>query len=417
MSMNRSPLIAAFAVLSVVSLAPGQTPSSAPVTLAPPVASPNLTPSDAGVPFDAAPAGDQGDRAWVNAEYLLWWMRGQSLPALATTSPTGTSATQAGVLGAPGTSVLFGDALANNTARSGGRISAGTWIGDGQIFGVEGDFFMLETKAANFGISSGGSPILGRPFIDANTDLPVALRVAYPGEFSGDIAAEASTTGLTGAGLLLRANLLCSNDWRLDMLGGYRFLRFADRLTVSDDQTALPGNPDFLAPGTRISTGDEFATKNLFNGFEFGLSGSYQSGPFSVVLLSKLAVGYNQQDVDIFGATYVSVPGTPSTNSTGGLLALPSNIGHFSRNSEISVIPEIELKVGYQLTPRLRATLGYTFLYWDNVVRAADQVDRMVNPNLLPNSGATGGPLAPAFQFNRDNLWVQGLEVGLEFRF
>jgi hypothetical protein len=412
MSMYRSPLTASVAVLFVASLAPAQYASPPPASLAPPVATPS-----AGVPFDAEPANQAGDRGWVEAEYLLWWMRGQSLPALATTSPTGTSPAQAGVLGAPGTSILFGDFSANTAARTGGRITAGTWIGDGEMFGVEAYFFMLETKSKNFVVNSTGTPIVARPFIDANSGLPASLRVAFPGEFSGSLSAEAATTGLLGTGFLLRGNLLCGGNYRLDLLGGYRYLRFADHLNVNEDQTASLGNPDFLVPGTRITAADGFATRNDFNGVDLGMSGTYSSGPVSLTLLGKLAVGYTQQDVDIFGATNVSVPGAASTNSRGGFLALSPNIGHHSRGNEVSVIPEIELKVGYQITSQLRATLGYTFLYWDNVVRAADEVDRVINPNLLPNSGTTGGPANPAFQFHRDNIWAQGVELGLEYRF
>ena len=42
---------------------------------------------------------------WVQAEYLLWWLRGNSLPPLVTTGPLGPGA---GALEAPGTQVLFG---------------------------------------------------------------------------------------------------------------------------------------------------------------------------------------------------------------------------------------------------------------------------------------------------------------------
>jgi hypothetical protein len=410
--MYRSPLTATVAVLLAASLAPAQTASPPPVSVAPPVAAPSV-----GVPFDAEPASSSGDRGWVEAEYLLWWMRGQPLPALATTSPAGTSSTQAGVLGAPGTSVLFGDFSANTAARSGGRITAGTWIGDGELFGVEAYFFELETKVKNFAVNSNTTPIIARPFTDANSGLPASLRVAFPGEFSDSLSAAASTTGLLGTGFLLRGNLLCGGDYRIDLLGGYRYLRFADHLNVNEDQTASQGNPDLLIPGTRIIANDGFATRNDFNGVDLGVSGSYARGPVSFTLLGKLAVGYNQQDVDIFGATNVSVPGGASTNSTGGFLALSPNIGHHSRGNEVSVIPELDLKVGYQITPQLRATLGYTYLYWDNVVRAGAEVDTTINPNLLPNSHTTGGPNNPAFQFNRSNIWVQGLEFGLEYRF
>jgi hypothetical protein len=411
MSMSRLVPIALAAVFLVASVAAAEAPpasaSSPAVTMAPPVAD---------VPFDS-PGEPAGDRGWVDAEFLLWWMRGQQLPPLVTTSAAGTPITSAGVLGPNTTTVLFGDSASNTGAREGGRIVAGTWVGDGQIFGIEGYFLMLSTKATNFSATSSGSTILARPFVNANGNTPAALRVAFPGEFSGTVDADVATTGLVGTGLLLRTNLLCGSNYRLDGLGGYRYLRFADRLGVSQDQTALAGNPDLLVPGTHISAGDQFSAKNNFNGGDFGLDGEFRRGPLSLNLTGKLAVGFNQQDVDIFGATTATVPGSGSVTSTGGLLALSSNIGHHSRGSEVSVIPDFEAKIGYQVTQRLRATVGYSILYWDNVVRAADQVDRVVNPNLLPNSGATGGPGNPLFMFHRDTIWVQGLEFGLEFRF
>jgi hypothetical protein len=247
--------------------------------------------------------------------------------------------------------------------------------------------------------------------------MPAAVRVAFPGEFSGSVGVEATTTGLIGAGFLFRGNLLCGPSYRLDLLGGYRFLRFADRLDINQDQTALAGNPDLLVPGTRVVAADQFSAKNDFNGADLGLQGEFQRGRMSLSLVGKLAVGFNQQDVDIFGLTTATVPGSGSRTSLGGLLALSSNIGHFARGSEVSVIPDFEAKLGYQISSQLRATLGYSVIYWDNVVRAADQVDRTVNPNLIPNSGATGGPARPVFNYQRDNIWIQGLELGLEYRF
>jgi hypothetical protein len=400
------------AVLLLASLAKAGAPLDAaaapPATVAPPVS---------GLCLDPVAAEPAGDRVWVDAEYLLWWMRGQSLPALVTTSPVGTPIGSAGILGTSGTTVLFGDSSANTGVRSGGRIEIGGWVDDRDLFGLETYFFMLSTKASNFAASSSGNPILARPFTNALSGNQAALRVAFPGEFSGTVDADAATTGLIGTGVLARSNLLCGGSYRLDVLGGWSYLRFADRLGVSQDQTALPGNPDFLVPGTHVTAADEFGTKNTFNGVDFGLDGEYRRGPFSVELIGNLLVGFNQQDVDIFGVSTVTTPGATPIGRTGGLLALSSNIGHYSRVDEVSVIPEFEARLGYQVTQHVRLTLGYTILYWDNVVRAADQVDRLVNPNNLPNSGVTGGPNSPAFEFKRDNIWIQGLEMGVEFRF
>ena len=56
------------------------------------------------------------------AEYLAWWTKSASLPALATTSPSGTPRSEAGVLGEPGTSVLFGGSDGDQRGRSGAAL-------------------------------------------------------------------------------------------------------------------------------------------------------------------------------------------------------------------------------------------------------------------------------------------------------
>ena len=38
---------------------------------------------------------------------------------------------------------------------------------------------------------------------------------------------------------------------------------------------------------------------------------------------------------------------------------------------------------------------GYSFMYWSNVVRPGDQIDRNLNPNLIPTSATFGGPATP----------------------
>ncbi len=415
-------LTAALLFASVAAAGEPLAPPNAPpptASLGGPVATGPVTPPTAGVPFDApGEAAPRGGRAWFDAEYLLWWMRGQNLPPLVTTSPAGTPMGRAGELGQVGTAVLFGDSTSDTGVRSGFRLAAGTWIDQGQIFGVEAGFLLLETKASNFGASSPGSPILARPFTDATTGQPAALRVAFPGELSGSIIADATTTGLIGADLLFRDNLLCGPNCRLDVLGGYRFLRFADRLDVQQEETSLSANnPNLVVPGTRINAADQFSTKNEFNGFDFGLDGAFHRGRFDLDLCFNLLVGFTKQDVDIFGLTTVDVPGAAPVTRTGGLLALSPNIGHFSRGNEVSVIPMFDAKLGYQFTPNVKATLGYTVLYWNNVVRAADQVDTTVNPTLLPGSRSSAGALRPAFELRRGNIWVDGLELGLEFCF
>src|SRR5581483_10623798 len=103
---------------------------------------------------------------WVSGEYLLWWVKGGNLPALVTTSPVGTPRAAAGVLGVPGTVVLFGADATSEEERSGGRFTAGFWFDPEQTLGLEGTFLFLGDRALNFATGSGGSPILARPFFD-----------------------------------------------------------------------------------------------------------------------------------------------------------------------------------------------------------------------------------------------------------
>jgi hypothetical protein len=204
----------------------------------------------------------------------------------------------------------------------------------------------------------------------------------------------------------------------VDALGGYRYLRFSDGLSVTENLVSTnPASPIFVPLGTLINVTDSFSTRNQFNGGDLGLAGQLWRGPWVLGLLGKLAVGDNQQVVAATGSTSVTVPGHPTVVNPGGLLALSSNSGHFTRD-RVSLVPEFGVNLGYQITPHLRIFTGYTLLYWFNVVRAGNQVDLTVNPNLLPPvTGAAAGPAHPAPHFQTTDLWVQGLSTGLEFRF
>ena len=141
-------------------------------------------------------------------------------------------------------------------------------------------------------------------------------------------------------------------------------------------------------------------------------------------MTGKVALGSTHQVVNIQGdTTQTALPGgfAPMPGSfAGGIYALPTNSGRRFAN-EFSVIPALELKVGYQLTQRLRATLGYDFMYWNQVVRPGNQIDHSINPTQSVPFGTTGGvlvgPAVPAALFNRTDFWAQGVSFGLELRF
>lgn len=366
------------------------------------------------VPSGAANCCASRESVWVRAEWLLWWTDGLRLPPLVTTSPAGTPRAQAGVLGETGTRVLNPVAV-NNDAHSGFRIRAGAWFGG---LGFGGDYYGLNSQTSNYTGTSAGDPILARPFYDILNARQTAELVAFPGVVQGTVSVGARTK-FDSAGLHLRMNLCCA-DWtanacghdgyRLDGILGYRFARLDDDLIIREDLVSQdPANPGSF----RIR--DQFRTENEFHGAEVGIQYQRQRGRWMVELLSKLAFGNNHQVVTIDGDTVVTT-GAINMAFPGGILAQRTNSGRFARD-EFAVLPEIGVTLGYQMTPRLKLTVGYTLVYLSNVVRAGDQIDLDVNPNLFPPEAVPfAGPLRPEFAFRETDFWAQGLSVGGDFR-
>lgn len=80
------------------------------------------------------------------------------------------------------------------------------------------------------------------------------------------------------------------------------------------------------------------------------------------------------------------------------------------------VAPEAAFTLGYQVNSHIQFRLGYTFLYLQDIARAADQVDFALNPNLFPPAAA-GGLIRPQFSFNKAEIWIQSVNLGVEFKY
>jgi hypothetical protein len=351
---------------------------------------------------------------------LLWWIKDGNAPPLVTTGPPGSG----GVLGAPGTRTLFGGNLGYDE-RPGARFTIGSWLDCDCTKGIELSYFFLDGGSKGFGAAS-STAVLSRPFFNVVTGLPDAQVVAFPGVASGGIRTS-SDSSLQGADLNMLCNLCCrpaccptdccATDcsrhagFRLDVLAGPRWMQLNEDLIITEQLTDT-------ATGTSFTVVDRFETRNNFYGGQIGARAEWQRGRCFVNLLGKVALGVTQQTVRISGTTVFAEPGAEPSVQQGGLLALPTNIGSYSRNA-FSVIPEFGVNVGCQVTDRLRAFAGYTFMYWSNVVRPGDQIDLAINPTQLPTAAGPGtlvGPARPAFAFRDTDFWAQGISVGVEFR-
>jgi hypothetical protein len=342
-------------------------------------------------------------------------MKNGHVPPLVSVGPASSGA----ILGRGATTVFGPDSDLVGSVRSGARFTAGLWLNEEQTWGLEGSYFFLPSSNKNFSLGGDGSPgslAIGRPFFNPIRMAEDAEAVAFPRVLSGVVGVSTSNF-LQGAGANVVCNLCCGCNYRVDALAGFQYLNLDERVTVTENLAVLPGVP--LIGGTHFDIFDRFQTNNHFYGGQLGARAEYRWGGLYTQMTGQVALGTTTESVDILGATRTTTPAGVVTTQPGGLLALPTNIGHVTKN-QLAVLPQGSVVVGYQVTCSLRAWVGYTFLYCSNVVRPGDQIDRVVNPTRLPTSSGTVTPLPPdrpAFSFHDSDFSAQGMTLGLELRF
>jgi hypothetical protein len=363
---------------------------------------------------------------WASFEFLSWYQDGMELPPLVTTnSDPDVPRAEAGVLTSPSTRILLGGEKVLDDNFDGGRLRVGIWLDRCHTWGFGGEYFELGSETRSFEASSTGNPVLARPFFNTQTGLEDSELIAFPNVLTGSVVAQARSEfkggsfffrrlrrcdeGCTQALFCGRPDHFCS---RSEALFGYRYLQLDEGVQVVEDLVST----DSSNPGT-FDILDRFETRNQFNGFDIGWMYRRTRGFWTLDALVRLAIGNSRQTVRISGETTVSDPNDPPAQTLeGGLLAQSSNIGVYQQN-EFAVVPELGANVCYQLTDQFRVSLGYTFIYWSNVVRPGHHISRDLNPNLLPPAAdPLSGALRPEFAFDTTDYWVQGLNVGLEYR-
>lgn len=371
--------------------------------IAPPAGAVPVFPDYGGpVPMRLIPVETGPYHVWVHAELLLWWVKSTPLPA-----PIATVTDAAG-----NSSTVIGNSNTSFGAFSGGRIAMGAWFDRDNHLGAEVSFFGLERRTSNQGANSDGNgiPSIGLSFLNAT-----------PGGGSGEFIQPLSTPGTFGGGVFVSQNLqlwgtevnaafcfLRSGGFEVTALAGFRYMDLQENLYINANSTDLTS-------GNFINLNDQFSTRNQFYGGQIGAKFGWETNRLSLEATGKLAIGGTHQVVDIQGSSFVSGAGYfPNT----GFYAQPSNVGHYTA-TEFGIIPSVELKLSYQLSRAWRLFVGYDFLYWNQVVRPGNQIDRNVNLNQSPvlGTGATGGPASPMPLFNRSDFWAQGLNLGFELRF
>ena len=426
-------------LVAVAGLAVGESPYHQDSAGIPPLVVPRIAPLPNNDPHgDTMPTTDWERNCnstepcvWLNGEYLLWWVKKASLPPSLVT--TGSAADQnPGALGQSGTHVLLENTHFGPEDFSGLRLTLGTWLGSDSGMGIEGSGFFLPKRTKSFHANSdaAGNPVLTFRYLDPppspGAPFPEdAFQAAIPGTFAGGLGVVA-TTRLWGAEAYAVGRLCCGSGLHLQLLGGFRYVDLEENLDLPFERRGLvlvpgvsfQGNP-FPAPSA-VAAFDSFHTRNQFYGGQIGARGEYCQGNLFVGLSGKVALGDTHEVVNISGTSVLIPAGGQITTVSGGQFAAPSNSGR-SKRDEFAVIPEAEIKFGYQFSRCFRAFAGYNFLYWSRVVRPGNQVDLVVDTAQVPIdpgfNAAAPRAVFPRPQFQRSEFWAQGVDFGLEFRY
>jgi hypothetical protein len=363
---------------------------------------------------------------WASGEFLLWLApRARLLIPLVTTGPAVTFPPP-GALDEPTTSILFNSDQLKYGNYTGARASAGFWFTDAQLVGLEGNAFWVGSAGVSIPFTPGltSTGVIARPFIDARTGQTAVAVVSFPNVFDGSLHLD-SDSRFHGGEVNLVGKLLCEERHRIDILLGYRFLELAENIqfdqrafTVQDGVLAF--DSVLLPTGSQVFFFDRFATKNLFQGVQFGVRTTHRLGQMFATLQAKLAVGTTRQIINNFGLTTRVLPGGSTASLPGGIFVLPpTNLGSFQDNV-LTFVPELQFTIGYRCKDWLSVFAGYDIVALTRAARPGDQINPVINPLRVPTFlvyDPAASPAQPTLPFRSRAFWAQGITIGFELKY
>ena len=334
---------------------------------------------------------------WGSADYLLLWRKARFYPLLVTTNPT-----LIPTLDAPGTTVLFGNENIHGSPKSGGRGDIGFWLT--RCLGFGGGAFAVgeENKSFDLKGDSAGLPIFGRPFFNTNAGVEDVDLLSFPAlQLNGSV--DISTHNrIWGLDLYARYRFFRTPCFKFDLLAGFEFNKIIDNLEINSLTTSALLETEAVM--------DHFGCENLFYGGLAGLTAEWRSKNWAIRVLGKVGIGNMHKEIDIFGSSSSITLGGPAIFNDFGLLAQPSNSGHFTIN-KFEVIPQINANIQLRVWGHMWLSAGYTFMYWHSLALAGEQVDLNINPTQVP--GPPIGLVSPIFSDAETSYWIQGFTAGI----
>ena len=347
-----------------------QTPGRAEMATASTIPSfpvPPWRPGTSLVPLGSA-AEPQYNSRWLvgQVDYLMYWLKGGPAPPLVTTGNPADPVP--GALGQPGTKVLYSGPL-NYGTFSGVRLTLASPVDPDRPVGIEGNGFLLGNRATGFSATSNAAsqPSLYVPIFAVDKAHQGSFAISDP-QFpplpaAGGISVSTSSQ-LWGAELNGIFRVWTAQQAHLDLLAGFRYLNLYEQL-------GLTGHVDVGGLNVFPMISDGFNTTNQFYGGQLGVAPWLPLAASDTPRSPARSLWERRRRPAIFPAKrprarpalFGLTPGTVP----GGFFTQPSNIGRQSR-TEFGVVPALQLKLAYDITPRWKAAIGYDFTYWTNVV-------------------------------------------------
>ena len=344
-----------------------------------------------------------------DAEYLYW---------------TTTSIPEPVPLVTEGASVVLGKKNISSEWRSGGRFKLGCSFDDClplercNVVGIDVCYLFLPRFSKKMEVVSNGlegSPNYNIPFFNVLTNEEDSKPLSLTGVFAGTGTLKVHNS-IQGAEINGYLNIEEGNHLEYGLLAGFRYFNLTESVAFHVN------SPYTLNPDVWI-TEDSFHARNNFYGGQIGVNTSVNYCNFFADATLKIALGAICKEASISGHLLTN----DFTNRTkvqkfpGGYFTMPTNIGHQSQTS-FSVMPEVNLNIRYLFTDYLKLTVGYTFIYVSEVLRAGNEINRNINPTQSvtiedsPNATLVG-EAAPQARLKSSSFWTQGINAGVEFNF
>lgn len=352
-----------------------------------------------------------GFRFFGSIDYLLFNFRDGPAPPIIQHVPTGQFPPDGRQLDPNAARTLYGDSIRQH-AFNGFNVMIGSYVNDS--WGWDASYTEFETKNKSFFITSPGDPSIGRYYFDLTNSSQPNTYLVYSnpnGTVDGFIDVQAPTR-LWWADVNIRCHGTAVFADQVDWLFGFRYIDLREGLFITDFT-------QFNQVGTGFLAAERFYTTNQFYGPQIGVRSWTNLGcGFCLDAYFKFAMGGVRQTAQIYGSTTELNNGVPVNRVVGDVLAQPTNVGERDRGF-FAVVPELAVKLGYQVTSSVSVNIGYNLIAVSNVIRPGSIIDHGVNPNVNPYliAGSNNTTQRPGFSFGGTDFWAQGLTLGFALRY